>query len=713
MQSFLPVCLRTRALVSLSFAAFLAACGGGAESESERSTTQLAAVAEPPPLVLRARGTLAGNVGPMVSIRVAGKVVASVEVRATQAQDYSFPVPMIAKDAMVDVVFTNDALVGGVDRNLYVEFVKINGVAVGPADAGVTYDRGAGSAAFDGLDVIKGQSVMGWNGALRIRAPAPVATGIPATLATTALDAWRLADQASFGATESLIAQIRQQGPAPWIAAQMALPQSSRYTLGNGDAIHRTTDSTNFCDQPAYKSASCWQDWFSGLPLLWDFYRNATRQPDQLRQRVAFALQQTLVVSELEVPGTYGLRNYHNAFLDNAFGNYRDVLKKVILSPVMGDYLDHVNNDRASPNENFGRELLQLFSIGTCRLNADGSLEGGACQATYDNEMVRNYAYALTGWTYPAGGVKPWGCWPRGANCQYYGGDMVPFASSHDTSERQLLSGFSVPSGSSSGSALEVVLDSLMAHPSMAPFLSRRFIQHLVTSNPTPAYVQRVSNAFTTGRFVSGGASFGAGRRGDLAATVAAILLDSEARTPGTGRSAGKLREPALFMAGVLRALNGTTDGDALNAWWGEALRQRPFRPPSVFNFYPPDYPVSGTTLVGPAFGIHNANAALSRLNYLTFLLYWDTNLPRATVPDGTGTKVDVAAFQTDAGDAGTLVDRLSVLALGQAMPSATRQQIVAAVETIVVGSTPTWKADRVKQAAFLVFASPEYQISR
>ncbi|MDH5541198.1 MAG: DUF1800 domain-containing protein, partial [Rhizobacter sp.] len=466
------------------------------------------------------------------------------------------------------------------------------------------------------------------------------------------LDAVRLAQQAGFGPTEAQIAEIRVQGAAAWLGTQMALA-GSRYTSGNGDTIHKGTSAVFFCDQAAFAGPNCWRDWFSSQPLLWDFYRNALGQPDQLRQRVAFALQQILVVSGTTVEGTYGLRQYHNMLLDHAFGNYRQLLKRVALSPVMGDYLNNVNNDKAAPNENFARELLQLFSIGTCQLNADGSLKGGACAATYDNELVRSYAFALTGWTYPAGGSTSYGCWPVGMNCRHYTGDMVPVASYHDTAERALLSGLRVGAGSSAATALETVLDSLMVHPNMAPFIARQLIQHLVASNPSPGYVQRVAAAFASGRYGHSGLSFGAGANGDLAATVAAVLLDAEARSASRVASAGTLRPPVLLFTGVLRALNGRSDGEALSWWWGESLRQHVFRPPSVFNFYPPDYPVPGTTLVGPAFGIHNANGALERLNLLTFLLDWDGQNPDPNVPSAVGTKVDLGAFMADAADAG------------------------------------------------------------
>lgn len=546
-------------------------------------------------------------------------------------------------------------------------------------------------------------------------APATPPASTPTAPPMTQRDAVRLASQATFGATEPLIAQMRAQSAAAWVQAQINLPPSARYTSGGGTAIHTDTSGVGYCDQPAHQSDTCWRDWYSSQPLLWDFYRNAVNQPDQLRQRVAWALQQITVVSNLEVQGTYGLRRYHNALLDNALGNYRDVLRAVALSPVMGDYLNGVNNDKAAPNENFARELLQLFSLGTCLLNADGSLKGGRCTATYDNAAVRAYAYALTGWTYPAGGASKWGCWPKGANCTFYDGEMAPLPALHDTTERTLLAGGSVPAGSSPAQALDAVLDSLMAHPNIAPFIGRQLIQALVRSNPSPAYVGRVSAAFTAGRFTNAGVSFGAGKPGDLAATVAAVLLDAEARGDSSpGASGGRLREPALMMASVLRALNGRTDGDALGWWWGETLRQHVFRPPSVFNFYPPDYPVAGTSLQGSAFGIHNANTALERLNFLTYLLNWGGSQPATNVPNAVGTQVVLDSFDADAADAAKLVDRLSLLAHGEPLPDAARAKVLEAVQWWTDKTdAKTWQRNRVATAAYLVFAAPQFQIVR
>lgn len=535
--------------------------------------------------------------------------------------------------------------------------------------------------------------------------PQALAPGATAT-STTQRDAARLADQATFGATETLLASIRGQGVEPWLAAQFAATGSS-YTRGETDLIHKP-DGTDFC---ATRGNNCWRDWFSTDPLVWDFYRNAITQPDQLRQRVAFALAQIVVVSSLEVSGTYGFRGYHNMLLENAFGNYREVLRRVTLSPVMGDYLDHVNNDRLRPNENFARELLQLFAIGTCRLNADGTPEGGRCLPTYSNDDVRAYAYALTGWTYPAGGSATWGCWPQGANCRYYGGDMVPWPAGADNQARTLLSGISVPASRTPTAALDAVLNSLMNHPSMAPFIGKQLIQHLVKSNPSPAYVARVSAAFTSGRYTGDTRSFGTGVRGDLTATVAAVLLDTEARNSAPPLVAEKLREPVLMMTGAIRALNGSSDGAAMGWWWGEGMRQHVFRSPSVFNFYSPTDPVSGTPLVGPAFGIYNANTAFSRLNYLNQLLMWGGMGADTSIPGALGTTVNLASFEADAADANLLVTRLANLATGGRLTAASRAQIVTAVNAWTSAQSSSWRTERVKTAAYLIFASPAYQV--
>lgn len=541
-------------------------------------------------------------------------------------------------------------------------------------------------------------------------APANIGLGVSKADPARLADASRLADQASFGANEALLGDIMATGPAGWIAGQMSL-DVSRYTRGGTDAIHKTT-ATDFCTANRL-GASCWRDYYSHEPLANDFFRNAILNPDQLRQRMALALQQILVVSSLEVEGTYGLRQWHNQFLVNAFGNYRQVLQDVALSPLMGDYLNNVNNKAAQPNENFARELMQLFSVGTCELNLDGSLKGGTCQPTYGNTTVREYAYALTGWGYPAGGFSAWCNAPDGS-CRYYGGDMQPRPALHDTQSRLLLSGVTVPAGSTPAQALSLVLDSLMAHPNTAPFVSRQLIQRLVGSHPSPAYVQRVASAFNAGRFSEGTATFGGGAKGDLKAVVAAILLDPEARASAATQASGRLREPVLYFTHVLRALNGKSDGQSLTWWWGNDLGQHVLRPASVFNFYPPDFPVPGTGgLQGPEFAILGTSSSLARLNFINYLVYWGGSQPMAGFTDALGTQVDLKPFEVDADNPAALVDRLLRLAVGGRITPSARNTIIQAVSAWAPVHGAQYRSERVKAAAYLVFAAPQYQVAR
>jgi hypothetical protein len=219
-----------------------------------------------------------------------------------------------------------------------------------------------------------------------------------------------------------------------------------------------------------------------------------------------------------------------------------------------------------------------------------------------------------------------------------------------------------------------------------------------------------VAAAFRSGSYQG----LGEGRPGDMRATVAAILLDVEARNDNPGPRAGRLREPVQLFTGMLRALGGRTDGEALGWWWGEELRQHMFRSPSVFNYYPPDYPLAGTPLVGPAFGIHNANSALQRVNFANYLIYWNGSGPEASVPGAVGTRVNLQAFVTDAGDPARLVDRLSLLALGEPLPTASRTAVIQAVSAYTQQNNGNdYLINRVRQAAFLVFASPQFQITR
>ena len=251
------------------------------------------------------------------------------------------------------------------------------------------------------------------------------------------------------------------------------------------------------------------------------FFVCAVSREDQLRQRVAFALSQILVASSNKVNDTTGMTMWQNMFLKDAFGNFYDLLKDVTLSPVMGNYLDMVNNDKPNPatgtsaNENYAREVLQLFSIGLEQLNPDGTMQLDGSNnpiPTYSLDTVTNFARVFTGWTYPGGSF---GGPPK------YSGPMIPVDSHHDTGSKTLLNGFVVPAGGTTQADMDLALQNIFNHPNVGPFICKQLIQHLVTSNPSPEYVGRVVAVFNNN---------GANVRGDLKAVVTAILLDSEAR---------------------------------------------------------------------------------------------------------------------------------------------------------------------------------------
>ncbi len=555
---------------------------------------------------------------------------------------------------------------------------------------------------------------------------------------TTEVDASRLLQQATFGPTAALIDEVQTKGPRKFLIEQFAQPASRyRYTLPVNqyrDQIHSQAKQ-DFCAQFSGQAANdCWRDWFSSIPVEWDFYRQAVSGRDQLRQRTAFALSQIFVTSGKELTGSYGFAQYQQMLRDNAFTDIRTLLHEVTLSPFMGAYLNMVNNEAEDPNENYARELLQLFSLGTCLLNPDGSLQSGQCIPTYDNLTVRNYAFALTGWTYPDGGINPWCNECTGwKNPAFFRGTMKPVASQHDDQDRVLLAGITAPAGRSPAQGLNAVIDSIMAHPNLAPFISRQLIQFLVTSNPQPDYLARVSAVFNSGVYTAGGTSIGSGRRGDMRATLAAILLDEQARSVShaSTNEFGRLRAPVLFVTGAIRAMDGETDGEPVAQWeWGNKLGQPVFNAPSVFNFYPPDYPLSNTNLVAPQFGIENTNSTLARLNFANALIYWwydrgDGRAANPTIPDSIGTRLSYTALESLIEDPETdsikVVQALNALLVDQRLNNTQMQTIATAMDAWQPSDTwltrddtrSTWQRERVKTALYLVLASPSYQIQR
>jgi uncharacterized protein (DUF1800 family) len=450
---------------------------------------------------------------------------------------------------------------------------------------------------------------------------------------------------------------------------------------------------------PASCTGTCLRDNYTMYPLQQHFFANALQGDDQLRQRMAFALSQIFVTSGIDVRLSSWMGPYQQILYNDAFATFRQLLEDVTLSPAMGSYLNMVNNKKpnaktgAKPNENYAREVLQLFSIGLVNLNVDGSLRLnrlGASSPTYDQNVVDDFARVFTGWVFaPA----------FGTGIPNYRDPMVVRVVNgvevdHDTGAKQLLNGAGVAAGLSALDDLHAALNNIAAHPNVAPFISKQLIQHLVTSNPTPAYIARVSYAFTT----SGG---------NLGAVARAILLDPEARGDLHGEPTyGHLLEPALFIVRVLRAFNATSDG--VLASFAAAQEQDVFRPASVFSFYPPGYRiVGGQGLSGPEFKLYDTASALTRANFVNTVVFGSI---APSPPDRpTGTTIDLSHFVALAGYPSLLVDELDGLLLHRSMSSAMHDAIVAAVNAVPASNTLL----RARTAAYLVSTSPQYQVER
>ena len=510
-------------------------------------------------------------------------------------------------------------------------------------------------------------------------------------------DTVRFLEQATFGPTEALVAQVTAQGFQAYLDQQFAAPVSS---LGTYAVVLQ--GPAQVC--PAGAPANCYRDNFTGFLPAVEFFHDALTGEDQLRQRVAFALGQILVASGEEVRRTYAIADYQQLLLADAFGNFRQILEDVTLSPAMGQYLNMVNNDKpnaaagTNPNENYARELLQLFSIGLVKLQPDGTVVtdgSGMPVATYDQNVIDGFARVFTGWTYPTIA----GLLQKTHNPPYFRGAMEAVASNHDTLAKTLLDGVTLPAGQTAAKDLSDALDLVFHHPNVGPFIGKQLIQFLVTSNPTPAYVARVSAAF---------ADDGSGVRGDMKAVVRAILLDPEAR--GASKSDpgyGKLREPALLAAGLARALGVQSDGVFLrNA--SVALEQDVYQAPSVFSFYPPNYPLAGTSLVSPPSELLDSTSALQRSNFVYALLF-RTIAPDATVANATGTTAPLTDFTGSATDSGVLADRLAALLMHGTMPPGMRQAVVSAADA-VDASDPV---GRVRAAAYVIATSAQFQVEQ
>jgi len=596
--------------------------------------------------------------------------------------------------------------------------------------------------------------------------PPPVAT-------QSGSDAARLLAQATFGPTDADIAHAIAIGNSAWISEQMdknATPPTHELDYRNW--------IVNALQEPFQGNART-EAWFLGALGGPDPANNLIIHRDQLRQRVAFALSEIFVVSTQntlidQFPN--GAAYYYDILIDNAFGNYRTLLEKVALSPAMGVYLNMLGNQRADskqnihPDENFAREVNQLFSVGLVMLNADGTpqLANGIPIPTYDQSTVKAFAHAFTGWNWFDCQPDPnYGqfddCGPDYTTGKDFETPMSAFENWHDNGTRgpddlpvkQLLkypgaqNGGALAAGGNAASDLKFALDNIFNHPNVGPFVAKQLIQRLVTSNPSPGYVQRVAAVF---------ADNGSGVRGDLGAVVRAILLDAEARLPlaQQGDSYGKLREPLLRLTHIWRAMgarhtcgNDTVykndDGTSYTLHYAKQayryagysstwstdyfIGQTPLNSPSVFNFFRPGFVPPGEMtqrkLYGPEFQITTdsgiiqvSNDAMERAAYLDVSDVCDAS------DDFGDVRIDLSRDLALAGSAkggasdpaDRLVDAYNLRFMSGQMSTYMRGILLAylnPIDATWADGNEDWRRERIQRALYLILASPEYAIQK
>ena len=505
-------------------------------------------------------------------------------------------------------------------------------------------------------------------------APLAVQVGNP-NAQVSAAAARRFLEQAGFGPSPADAANVQTLGFQGWLNQQFAMGQVSNYSSQAGSSQ-------------------------GGLPT--QFLANAVMNPDQLRQKVAFALSQIFVTSINTIIWNDSMIPYEQMLMSDSFTNYRQILGDVTLSPTMGQYLNMANNAMGNAlegtiaNQNYAREVMQLFSIGTTMLNPDGTPQLDSNNLpipTYLQPVIAETSRVFTGWTYlPTSGPVNWDDYINPA------GPMVAFPSEHDMGSKQLLNGYSEPGGLSPLQDLNNTLDNIFNHPNVGPFIGKLLIQHLVKSNPSPAYVSRVAAAF---------ANNGQGVRGDMKAVITAILLDPEARANDNGGNDlpgdGHLQEPALFIAGIFRAFNGTMTNQNYFGWDLVNLSQDIYNSPSVFNYYSPTFVPPGTTLLGPEFQIDTPDAAVYRANMVGGLFFSWSN---PVLNYGPGTNLDLTPFVALGANPATLVAALDLTLTHGTMPALMKQAVVTAVTSDTNGNL-----SRVETGAWLILSSSYYSV--
>jgi len=497
----------------------------------------------------------------------------------------------------------------------------------------------------------------------------------PPPAPVTKAEAFQLLNQAAFGATEAEAQTVIQLRQEEWIALP---PPQFQFQL-HADRVD-----------------------------IW--FRNSLYGEDQLRQRVAFALSEILVVSQLGALGNlpFAVADYYDVLAENAFGNYRDLLEDVTLHPAMGVYLSMLGNEKPDPvlnirpDENYAREVMQLFSIGLVELNIDGSEKldaQGQAIPTYDQEIIEGFAHVYTGWTFA--GAPSF----RQARATQFN-QVIPmqlYPGFHDTGPKTLLSGVELPAGQNGEQDLRDALDNIFNHPNVGPFIAIRLIQRLVTSNPSPGYVRRVAEVFNNN---------GAGVRGDLGAVVKTILMDPEAHPSMAMEIDGKLKEPLLRLTQLWKAYNATSNSGRfpLNASY-ILFGQGPLQSPSVFNFFSPFFAPPGeirnSSLVAPELEIATEYQNTLFTNYMFYQVFALNQTNDALEDDDVFINFEEEMAIADNVDA--LIDMVANKLLAGEISDTLRQEMTGMLERIPENDA----AIRAAEAIYFVVTSPEYAYQR
>jgi len=511
---------------------------------------------------------------------------------------------------------------------------SVNGTVGGSAVVGTVTSAGlytAPSAAPSSSNVVSVTATSVANPSASASASVTLTAPPPAAVWLTGA---RFLEQTSFGPTPATLAQVQQVGLSAYLQQQFSTPETPVFA-------------------PADNSMGELQQW-----VLYNY----TTAPDQLRQRVAYALSGIIVTSDTKLVYANEIIPWLQILSHEAFGNYRQILRDISNCPSMGKYLDLANSAKPGPqggaNENYARELMQLFTIGEWMLNQDGSQMPDPVTLlptpTYNQFTVTQVALALTGWTYA---TAPGATMNMSGNWEYFGSPMIPLPANHDLTQKSIL-GSTLPAGQSPDQDLDGLLNILFNHPNLPPFISLRLIRSLVTSNPSPAYVQRIAGVF---------ANNGSGVRGDLTAVITAIIMDPEARQDVPTVNQGRLKEPILQISGLLRALNGAYLSTEQVTYMYDSFAQTPLGPPSVFSWYSPLYMIPKTSLYGPEFQIYTPSEAVMRGNFFYWLL---------TTPGGSAT-LDLGPFQPYGNDMPNLVEAANQALLYGRMDPSMKQALI------------------------------------